>query len=105
MHNYALRITHYELRIKKGGVIVNSSVMKSSIGSMKSKEVINISDGARLGFVSDVEIDIESGRLVSITVPGAYRVFGLFGREEDIVIDWNDIKKIGEEIIIVDVRL
>lgn len=83
---------------------MNTSVIKSSIGSMKSKEVINISDGARLGFVSDVEIDVESGRLVSIVVPGGYKMFGLFGKEEDVVIDWNDIKRIGDEIIIVDVK-
>ena len=84
---------------------MNSAVIKSSINSMKSKEVINISDGARLGFVSDVEIDVETGRLVSIVVPGAYRMFGLFGKEEDIVIEWDDIKKIGDEIIIVDIKL
>ncbi len=84
---------------------MNSAVMKSSINSMKSKEVINISDGARLGFVSDVEIDVETGRLVSIVVPGAYRMLGLFGKEDDIVIEWDDIKKIGDEIIIVDIKL
>lgn len=84
---------------------MNSAVIKSSINSMKSKEVINISDGARLGFVSDVEIDVETGRLVSIVVPGAYRMLGLFGKEEDIVIEWDDIKKIGDEIIIVDIKL
>lgn len=81
---------------------MNSGVIKSSINGMKSKEVINVADGARLGFVSDVEIDVETGNLVSIVVPGAYKVFGLFGKEEDIVIDWKDIKKIGDEIIIVD---
>ena len=76
--------------------------MSCSINEIKAKEVINVTDGARLGFVSDVEIDLEDGRLVSLVVPGAYRFMGIFGREEDVVIKWDDIKKIGDDIIIVD---
>lgn len=76
--------------------------MVCSINDLKAKEVINVSDGARLGFVSDVEIDLESGRVISLLVPGAYRLMGFLGRDEDIVIRWENIKKIGDDIIIID---
>jgi YlmC/YmxH family sporulation protein len=73
-----------------------------SINELKTKEVINVSDGARLGFVSDVEIDLESGRMTALVVPGAYRLMGFLGKEEDIIIKWENIKKIGDDIIIID---
>ncbi|MBQ9757305.1 MAG: YlmC/YmxH family sporulation protein [Clostridia bacterium] len=76
--------------------------MNCSINELKTKEVINVTDGARLGFVSDVEIDLADGRLTAIIVPGAYRMMGFLGREEDIVIRWENIKKIGDDIIIID---
>lgn len=76
--------------------------MNCSLNELKTKEVINVSDGARLGFVSDVLIDLETGNLTALLVPGAYRLMGFLGKEEDIVIRWEKIKKIGDDIIIVD---
>ncbi len=76
--------------------------MICSVNELKTKEVINVSDGARLGFVSDVEIDLKDGRLTAIVVPGAYRLMGFLGREEDTIIKWDDIKKIGDDIIIIE---
>ena len=73
------------------------------INGLKSKEVINIHDGARLGFVSDAELDLEKGALVSVTVPGPYRFMGMFGKDNDYIIKWENIRKIGEDIILVDV--
>lgn len=69
---------------------------------LKNKEVIHIGDGERLGFVSDMEIDPVSGRIVSISVPGAYRFLGLFGKEADKRIPWENIKKIGDDLVIVE---
>lgn len=68
----------------------------------RQKEVINISDGKRLGFVHDVEINLESGRLDAIVIPGEGRFFGLFGKDNEYVIPWSKIKKIGEDIILVE---
>ncbi|MBC8536966.1 YlmC/YmxH family sporulation protein [Feifania hominis] len=75
------------------------------IVDLRSKEVINMKDGSRLGYICDVEIDVCSGKLTAIVVPGAPKFFGLFGREEDIVISWDEIEKIGEDIILVFVDL
>ena len=76
--------------------------MTCSVDDLKAKEVICVSDGAKLGFVSDVEIDLESGRLVSVIVQGSYKFMGMFGKEGDIVIKWENIKKIGDDVIIIE---
>lgn len=73
----------------------------SRITDLRCKEVINLCDGARLGYVGDVEIDTVCGRVVALVVPGRCRFFGLFGREEDYVIPWECIDKIGDDIILV----
>ena len=40
----------------------------------KHKEVININDGKRLGFVQDVTADLETGVITSIIVPRKYQI-------------------------------
>ncbi len=75
--------------------------MGSRIVDLRMKEVINIRDGSRLGFINDVEIDVECGRVVAVIVPGRCRFF-FFSTGEDYVIPWHAIKKIGEDIILVD---
>lgn len=72
------------------------------IEDIRGKEVINICDGCRLGFPCDVEVDVVTGRLVAIIVPGACKHFGLFGRGEDIIIPWECIKRIGDDTILVE---
>lgn len=69
---------------------------------LKVKEVININDGRRLGTITDLEIDIENGRLMAIVVPGAGKFLGLFGKNEDVIIPWEKIHKIGMDVILVE---
>ena len=68
------------------------------------KEVICLADGKRLGFVSDVEVEIPDGKVLAIVVPGPCRFLGIAGRSDDFVIPWNCIKRIGPDIILVDIR-
>lgn len=70
----------------------------------KQKEVINVSDGKRLGFVYDVEIDMNTGAIKAIVVPGPGKILGLFGRDTDYVIPWENIKKVGDDIILVEIH-
>ena len=69
---------------------------------LRQKEVINISDGRRLGFVSDVEINLEDGKIEAIIIPAGGRLFGILGKDNEFLIPWERIKKIGEDIILVD---
>ena len=69
---------------------------------LKLKEVINVIDGKRLGGITDIEIDVASGRLTAIVVPGNGKFLGLFGRSEEVVIPWEKINKIGFDVILVE---
>lgn len=69
---------------------------------LKLKEVINVIDGKRMGNITDIEIDIETGRLTAIVVPGIGKFLGLFGRNDDVVIPWDKINKIGMDVILVE---
>ena len=79
--------------------------MGKRFSSLKCKEVVNICDGARLGFVTDVGVDIKNGRIVAIIVPGPCKFFGMIGRRDDFVIPWNCIRQIGDDIILIEVEL
>lgn len=69
---------------------------------LSMREVINTTDGRRLGNIVDVELDLNTGKVLAIVVPGQARVFGIFGRSDDYIIPWENIKKIGEDVILVE---
>lgn len=71
------------------------------IDELKNKQVVCVRDGCVLGYISDVELDTEKGTLTSIVIYGKLRFFGLFGREDDIVIPFDEIKVIGAETVLV----
>lgn len=78
--------------------------MECRMTQMRYKEVINVSDGMRLGFIYDMVFSPETGRVTGLVIPGRSRAFGLLGREDDYVIPWESIKRIGDDIIIVDIK-
>ena len=55
------------------------------------------------GFVQDVTADLESGVITSIIVPGSNKVLSMFGGGNDIVIPWQSIKCIGDDVILVEI--
>lgn len=69
----------------------------------KHKEVINIIDGKRLGFVQDVTANLETGIITSIVVPGNNKLLNVFSAN-DIVIPWQNIKCIGDDVILVEIK-
>ena len=70
---------------------------------LRQKEVVNTIDGARLGYVCDLIIDICSGKVCAIVVPGPSRLSFLFRGERDTIIPWCNIKKIGEDVILIEI--
>ena len=70
------------------------------VSELGDKDVVNIIDGRRLGCVTDVEVDICDGRLVAIVIDNGLQLFGP-KRERCIVIGWDCIERIGDDIILV----
>jgi YlmC/YmxH family sporulation protein len=74
------------------------------MSKFKNKEIINITDGSKIGYPDDAEVEqIAPGEFVvtKIVVYGQPKFFGLFGRENDININSNDIELIGRDTILV----
>ena len=78
--------------------------MISYYSDLRYKEVIDVHTGFRLGYVCDAEFDDKEGRLCSLITPGRVKFFGLLGREEDYILPWQDIVRVGTDIILVEVK-
>lgn len=78
--------------------------MLCRITDLRYKEVVNVRDGSCLGYVSDIEVDTVTAKVVSLIIFGRCKLFGLFFREDDIIIRWCDIEIIGEDTILVNMR-
>ncbi len=76
--------------------------MELRLADLRYREVINVATGERLGFVSDVLLDLADGKIAALIVPGPARFFGLFGREDDYILPWNGITRMGGDIILID---
>lgn len=71
-----------------------------NIGKFRQLEVVDVYNGKLLGTVSDLVINLDEGKIESIIVSGIDKIVNIFNKEE-ILIDWEDIKKIGDDVIIV----
>lgn len=75
-----------------------------STQDIKNKEIINIFDGKSLGFVYDIEVNLDKGTIEGIIVPEERGFFNIFGKGNgDRIIKWKDIRRIGDDVILVDV--
>jgi YlmC/YmxH family sporulation protein len=82
--------------------------MRCCITDLKNKEVVNVIDGKFLGYVCDMELDLINGKLCSIIVPDDKKGGGALGLcffkgGGEIIIPWDRIEKIGEDIILVNI--
>ncbi len=75
--------------------------MTATFCEIREKDVINVCDGRRLGYVTDLEIDTDCGKITAIYV--CERYFSVVGGKNQIKICWGDIKCIGGDTILVDI--
>lgn len=66
-------------------------------------DVINLVDGRKLGYVYDLDVDVETGSIRALLLPGdgGRRGWSLFGRRPDIAVPWARVRKIGVDVILV----
>ena len=73
-----------------------------SLAELRTKEVVNICTGARLGKVMDIEFSLQTGQVEALVVPGDFNVVNFIkGEKNGVVIPWNLICKIGDDVILV----
>lgn len=68
---------------------------------LRDREVVNIADGRKLGRIIDIALHC-SGRIIGIIVPGERRFFRVFSGVDNIFIPWTHIKRIGDDVILVE---
>lgn len=71
---------------------------------LRQKEVVNVRDGMRLGFVEDLTLNPKDGCICNVIVPCDNRILGVWGKERQYVIEWCKVVRIGCDIILVDVE-
>uniref|UniRef100_A0A7C2E2Z5 YlmC/YmxH family sporulation protein n=1 Tax=Ammonifex degensii TaxID=42838 RepID=A0A7C2E2Z5_9THEO len=72
------------------------------VSDLRMLEVVNVIDGRRLGLIKDIDIDMENGKINALVLPGSSRLLGFFGKEEEIVIPWEKVVRIGMDVILVE---
>ena len=77
--------------------------MSLKFTQLQCKEVICVRDGHRLGFITDVLVEVPCGNVCAIVVPGPPKYLGFFGRGEDYLIPWGSVCRIGPDVVLVDI--
>ena len=74
------------------------------VSELSGKEVINLGDGGRLGTIDDCELsfDARTGRIDALLLPAKNSMFRFFETSRGTVVPWEAIKRIGDEVVIVD---
>lgn len=75
--------------------------MKCTLSELRSKEIISLKSGTKLGYADDIEFETDNMTVKSLIIYGRLKLFGLLGRDEDMVISGAHIEKIGTDTILV----
>ena len=75
--------------------------MENSFSDIRSKLVINLIDGKKLGHIIDLIFEERTAKILGVIVPGAKSFFSIFKPKEDIFIPYHNICKIGEDTVLV----
>ncbi len=74
------------------------------LSDLQSKDIVSIEDGKRIGNIVDVSID-EGGNMVALIVQRSKFLNNIFSSSNEIEIKWNQVKKIGEDVILVNSQI
>lgn len=78
--------------------------MALRISELVQRDIINLSDGSKLGAIKDVQIDLATGQVLALVLDsGERKYFGLLSAGRDVVVPWENIRKFGVHTILVEV--
>ncbi|WP_240375191.1 YlmC/YmxH family sporulation protein [Bacillus piscicola] len=71
------------------------------ISDLQAKDIVNMHTGRRLGNVGDIDINVSTGQVEAIIVGGAGKMMSFFNKDNEFVVSWTQIVKIGSDVILV----
>lgn len=74
------------------------------LSELQNKNLVNISNGKNIGNIIDVNIDYQSGNIKSFIIESKGSILTFLNKDNDMEVKWNDIEKIGEDVILVNMR-
>lgn len=74
------------------------------LSDLQSKNLVNMTDGKNIGTIIDVKINEETGNIDSLIIENKGAMFSFLSKDMDVEISWSDIKKIGEDVILVSLK-
>ncbi len=75
------------------------------ISDLRTREVVNILDGKKLGNIVDIDLDLEKGKVLAFILPGKIRGWSFFSKREEVIVPWDKIVRIGRDVILVEVPI
>ena len=72
------------------------------LSDLQKKDIINLLDGSLIGRIIDVEFDEENGLIKSFVIEKTRYFKSMFNNEKDSIITYKQIKKIGNDVILIE---
>lgn len=75
------------------------------LSELSGKEIVDVKKAERLGVLgqTDLEINEQTGQITTLIIP-TVKWFGFKRQGNDIRVPWSHIKKIGSDMIIIDIE-
>ncbi|TFE03567.1 YlmC/YmxH family sporulation protein [Jeotgalibacillus sp. R-1-5s-1] len=75
------------------------------ISELQTKDVVSVTDGKKLGPISDIELNVQTGKIAALIIQSSASWKGWFSKGGELLIPWKDIVKIGNDVILVRSKL
>lgn len=75
------------------------------LSELQNKNIVSINDGRNMGNIIDVKIDEKTGDIVSLILETGKNFFSFSNKGMGLEINWKQIVKIGEDVILVNITL
>ncbi len=74
------------------------------LSELQRKDIVNIKDGKLVGKIVDVEFDTSNGYVIKFIIEKAHFMRNLFSINDELTIKFTQIKKLGEDVILIDIN-